>query len=289
MPAEIWPPGDIDGFKFRIHKAANRDIGDYRPLSSVKKDIMHDTEGGFGGDESELTRDDAKIASAHALIGPTVAQGSVAMVPLNWTAYTPGNDAFAKVSINIEISGFESKGYTDYQYQAAAAYHRWAVAQGCPIPAVYVGTSGDDGILGHQHVPNPYEWGAYGGASGHTDPGPRFEWNKYIALCKGATMPELDLPYGAKFDAQGLLWFPVGAEKIPVATGFLEYFLTLGRNVPIEKTPDRIFNAVRFFGLPREAEHADSDKITRQRFERYKMAYNPQGKYGWELYGEFVS
>lgn len=280
--------------KVRIHRAAARDIGPSRALSSVINDIEHDTEGAFGGDESELTRDDEKIASSHILIGPTPAQGIVAMVPLNLTAYTPGNDAFARKSINVEISGRESVGYTDYQYHMAAAYHRWAVAQGCPIKAEFVGRDDRPGIKGHMHVPDPYAQGQYGGASNHTDPGPLFRWNYYVELCKGApVMPEkiIDLPYGGRFTPDGMLIFnPTGSADLqPVAHGFLEYFLSIARILPVSKTPDRIFDAVRLFGLPVEAEHSDPDGKTRQRFERYKFTWDPKAKYGWELYGEFVS
>jgi hypothetical protein len=289
MSVDIWPSTAQLGFPVRIHLAA--DIGPARALGDVENDIIHDTEGTFPGDEIELTRLDDKIASAHALIGTTPAQGIVAMVPLNKTAWTPGNDYWARKSINIEISGYESKGYTDWQYQATAAYHKWAVAQGCPIPAVYIGRSGDlPGVLGHQDVPNPFGPG-YGGASGHTDPGPRFEWQKFIGLCKGASiMPTIDLPYGGKFTQDGMLVFnPTGTQALqPIAFGFLEFFLTLGRNAPLDKSPDRIFNAVRLFGLPTEAAHTDPDGKTRQRFERYKFTFDPKGIYGWELYGEFV-
>lgn len=291
MATEIWPSAADLGLPanmVRIHRAASIDTGPERELNSIVWDIVHDTEGTMTSDEPELTRADSKIASCHALIGPD--GEAVLCVPLNLTAWTPGNDTYAEKSMNLEISGYQSKGYTDAQYKTYAAYHRWAVSKGAKIAPSYIRRSGAaTGVLGHQDVPNPNVWGAYGGVSGHTDPGPRFEWNKLLGLIKGGSVMPLDLPYGAFFDSAGALNFPVNGKNIPVNFGFLEYFLTLGRNVPEEKTADRIFNAVRLFGLPVEPEHTDPDGHSRQKFERYKMAYNPKGLYGWELYGEFTA
>jgi N-acetyl-anhydromuramyl-L-alanine amidase AmpD len=116
------------------------------------------------------------------------------MVPLELTAWTPGNDVVAERSINVEMSGFQSKGYTDAQYKSMAAFFRWCVAQGCPIPATYVGKSGTAGIIGHQDVLNP-NWpdavNQFGGCKRHTDPGPLFQWPRFVALCaSGGMAPE---------------------------------------------------------------------------------------------------
>jgi hypothetical protein len=148
----------------------------------------------MASDEPELTRDDAKIASCHALIAPDGLL--VFMVPLSITAWTPGNDAVAERSINVEMSGFQSKGYTDAQYKSMAAFFRWCLAQGCSIPAEYAARTGRIGIIGHQDVPNPNTPGAFGGASGHTDPGPLFSWTKFISYIKeGANVPS-NIPPG---------------------------------------------------------------------------------------------
>lgn len=185
--ADLWPTAvdlGLPSNMVRTHRAAEKDIGPARSLSQVVWDIVHDTEGGFSASESELTRDDAKIASCHAMIGT---DGFVVlMVPLNRTAYTPGNDYYANRSINLEIVGFITTGYTDAQYKSYAAYHKWAVAQGCPITNPYIGKNGtSSGILGHQDVPDPYKIGFYGGASNHTDPGPLFKWDTLIKYIKG--------------------------------------------------------------------------------------------------------
>jgi hypothetical protein len=194
-------PSDKDiGFPVRVHWAA--DQGPARNLSSVNKFVVHDTEGTMASDEPELTRDDAKIASCHALIAPDGLL--VFMVPLSITAWTPGNDAVAEQSINVEMSGFQTKGYTEAQYKSMAAFFRWCVAQGCSIPAEYAARTGRAGILGHQDVPNP-DWpdavNQWGGVSGHTDPGPLFDWNKFIRYIRGAN-PVYD-PCMDYFNAHG--------------------------------------------------------------------------------------
>lgn len=183
---EVAIPTQEDiGYPVRTHWAA--EYGDNRSLSMVNKFVVHDTEGYFANDEPYLAAATAPVASCHALIAP---DGElVFMVPLEKTAWTPGNDAVAQTSINVEMSGFQSKEYTDAQYKSMAAFFRWCVAQGCAIPAEYAAKTGRAGILGHQDVPNPYQGGKFGGASGHTDPGPLFDWNKFIQLCKEGAGP----------------------------------------------------------------------------------------------------
>lgn len=165
----------------RIHKAA--DIGPWRPLSQVKWDIGHDTQGGAAGSEITLTANDNNVASCHAQINE---DGTIIlMVPLDLTAWTPGNDYYAERSINIELVGYQTGPYTEAQYRSYAAYYCWAVAQGCPIANVYIGREGlESGHLGHEDVPNPFGPG-YGGRSGHTDPGAYFLWDKYVLYCGG--------------------------------------------------------------------------------------------------------
>jgi hypothetical protein len=186
-------PSDKDiGFPVRVHWAA--DQGPARNLSAVNWFVVHDTEGTMASDEPELTRDDAKIASCHALIAPDGLL--VFMVPLSITAWTPGNDAVAERSINVEMSGFATKGYTEAQYKSMAAFFRWCLAQGCSIPAEYAARTGRIGIIGHQDVPNPNTPGAFGGASGHTDPGPLFSWAKFISYIKEGTNVPSNIPPG---------------------------------------------------------------------------------------------
>ena len=186
--AAIPSQADI-GYPTRVHWAG--DIGPTRPMSAIKWFIVHDTQGYPVGDESVLTAAGAPVESAHGLILPS--GEFVYMVPLTTTAWTPGNDPVAETSINVEISGFASAGYADDQYKSLAGFFRFCVARGMNVPAVYTARSGKPGIIGHQDVPNPDAPGAFGGASGHTDPGPLFDWAKFITDITGtAPAPVVD-------------------------------------------------------------------------------------------------
>lgn len=181
--------------------------GPERALADIQWWVTHDTEGGEQGSESVLK---GGTASVHAMIDRN---GSLEyMVPITLTAWTPGNDAVAKLSINVEKVGFAATGYTEAQYQSEAAFYRWCVREGVTgIPATYIGKVDKDGgplpdvpgMLGHQDVPNPNVPGAWGGVAGHTDPGPLWDWAHFIALCTGAAPPPGISPTYRKFDATG--------------------------------------------------------------------------------------
>jgi hypothetical protein len=171
------PPTEAEiGFPVRIHDAA--DVGPERAIAGIAWFIVHDTEGHFAGDEAVLTSAVPPVESAHALIDR---DGTlVFMVPLDRTAWTPGNDDVARRSINVELSGFATEPYTDEQYRSLAAFFRWCVIQGMALPAVYVGKEDRPGICGHQDVADPDHPGQWGGVAHHTDPGPLFQWETLV-------------------------------------------------------------------------------------------------------------
>lgn len=279
------PDASDIGFKVRPHYAATSDVGPVRPLSSVTKYVVHNTQGNMAGDEIELTSADGKVASAHGLIAK---KGEfVFMVPLGKTAWTPGNDLVAEISINVELSGFMTEGYTDEQYTALANFFIWCNAQGCQIPAEFVGTSGQPGILGHEHVLNPY-WPArgtqFGGASGHTDPGPLFDWPRFIKLCKEGTNT-MPLPFNATVGPDGALIFKLTPEQSVILNfGFKDAFLTLFGNVPAGDLAAAITRGVKMFGLPIENEITDpATKIAVQKFENTTFIYNPALPEEWKV------
>jgi N-acetyl-anhydromuramyl-L-alanine amidase AmpD len=197
IPMQTLPTEQAIGYPVRVHDAA--DVGPARDLAAIAWFIVHDTEGHFAGDEAILTSAAPPVESAHALIDR---DGTlVVMVPLDRTAWTPGNDDVARASVNVELSGFASEPYTEEQYRCLAAYFRWCVARGMPVPAVCVGREDRPGICGHQDVADPYHPDQWGGAAHHTDPGPLFDWGKLVALIGDAPSAAAvyfapDNPYG---------------------------------------------------------------------------------------------
>ena len=173
-----------------------------RALSDIKWFVVHDTEGHEQGSEQVLL---GPGASVHSLIDTDGA--CEYMVPIDTTAWTAGNDAVSRLAVQVELVGFRDGhegGYTEAQYQSMANFFRWCVAQGMTgVPLVYIGRQDADGgplpdvagMLGHEDVPNPNAPGAWGGVSGHTDPGPLFDWNKFIGLCgNGVVTPVVPVP-----------------------------------------------------------------------------------------------
>jgi len=186
------PVPTSDDIGFRVDVDWTDFVGDSRAMGDIQWFIEHDTEGYHAGDLATLH---TRAGSTHALVDK---DGSLTfMVPLHLTAWTPGNDPVARKSVNVENSGFRDGrdgGYTEQQMQANANFYKWCVAQGMTnVPAVYIGKDDADGgpfpdhngMLGHEDVPNPNVPGRWGGASGHTDPGPLWDWNGFITLCTG--------------------------------------------------------------------------------------------------------
>ncbi len=222
------PAEEEIGYPVRTHIAADR--GPERAIASIAWFIVHDTEGHFAGDEAVLTSAAPPIASAHALIDRDGAL--VFMVPLEETAWTPGNDDVAHRSINVELSGFATLPYTEEQYRSLAAFFRWCVAQGMTVPPVYVGREDRPGICGHQDVADPFHPGQWGGAAHHTDPGPLFAWETLVRLINEPAASLL-------FYAEGN---PLGA--IPMVSPFWNRWHAL----------DRIGLALPMMGYPQAAE-----------------------------------
>jgi hypothetical protein len=254
------PTKEEIGFPVRVHWAA--ETGPARPLTNINKFVVHDTEGYFANDEPYLAAATAPVASCHALIAPS--GELVFMVPLELTAWTPGNDVVAQQSINVEMSGFQTKPYTDAQYKSMAAFFRWCLAQGCSIPAEYAARTGRAGILGHQDVPNPFTPGAFGGASGHTDPGPLFDWNKFIGYIKGGVQP-VTPPTGPDFSAANIS-FQDPVTKFFVLGDFARYYQAQG--------------GLEFFGRPISSMTGGDTRFPEaqyvQWFERARFEWHPK-------------
>jgi N-acetyl-anhydromuramyl-L-alanine amidase AmpD len=107
------------------------------------------------------------------------------------TAWHSGNDQFNARSIGIEHVGLTDGRMTDAQYRASARLVAYLVKK-------YRISVDREHILGHYQVPRDARGGPcstsrrkciltgiYGGAHGHRDPGPLWNWASYMSLLAG--------------------------------------------------------------------------------------------------------
>lgn len=144
-----------------------------RGAASIDQVVVHVTEGNFVGSVRWL-RNRASHGSSHYIVSRN---GEVIqLVSITDVAWHAGNRWTNRRSVGIEHEGYTFQGdFTDAQYRASAklvAYlaHRYSI----PVDREHV--------IGHHEVPNPRRPGMYGGANGHQDPGPHWDWKRYLAL-----------------------------------------------------------------------------------------------------------
>jgi N-acetyl-anhydromuramyl-L-alanine amidase AmpD len=146
-----------------------------RTRATISGIVIHDTEGRFIGSVRFLQRARTQ-GSAHFVVSR---RGQIVqLVPVTDVAWHAGNSWWNLHSIGIEHEGWAGRrAFTEKEYRASAqlaAYlaHRW----GIPLDREH--------IIGHAEVPNPYRAGWFGGADGHTDPGPYWSWSHYMNLVR---------------------------------------------------------------------------------------------------------
>src|SRR5829696_6751419 len=151
----------------------------HRPPQSIDRIVVHVTEGPFWGSVRWLTSPHAH-ASSHYVISR---RGKVVqLVHLSDIAWHAGNWSVNVRSVGIEHEGFtySAAGFTDAQYRNSARLTAWLARRSLmPIDREH--------IIGHAEVPGPR--GGRGGASHHTDPGPHWNWNRYLALVRSYATP----------------------------------------------------------------------------------------------------
>ncbi|WP_246094806.1 peptidoglycan recognition protein family protein [Streptomyces roseicoloratus] len=140
---------------------------------TVRRIVIHDTEGGYDGALAALTNPAVK-ASAHYLV--RASDGLVTqMVENRNLAWHAGNWTLNMHSIGVEHEGYalkEGSWYTESQYASSAALVRFLAGKyGVPLDREHV--------IGHDEVPVQLD-----GHSGrtHWDAGPYWDWNHFMAL-----------------------------------------------------------------------------------------------------------
>ncbi len=145
-----------------------------RGAADIEYIVVHTMEGYYGGSISWFQNPSSKV-SAHYLVRSS--DGEITqMVDISDVAY---HDAcFNAQSVGIEHEGFIKDAdiwYTDKMYESSAKLSAWlAEAYGIPLDRSH--------ILGHGETDD---------CSDHTDPGPDWDWDKYMTLIREAAEPTL--------------------------------------------------------------------------------------------------
>jgi N-acetyl-anhydromuramyl-L-alanine amidase AmpD len=153
----------------------------HRSPSRIRFIVVHATEGAFWPSVRWLRNEQAH-ASSHFIVSR---RGRILqLVHTSDVAWHAGNMTINKASIGIEHEGLVSDpaGFPTAEYVASARlvayYARLALM---PIDRRH--------IIGHAEVPNPFDPSRVGGADGHTDPGPYWDWNRYLRLVRKFAYP----------------------------------------------------------------------------------------------------
>ena len=138
-----------------------------RSPQSIDRIVVHVTEGSFWGSITWL-----RNPRAHASSHYVVSRGGkiVQLVHLSDIAWHAGHWGTNELSVGIEHEGFTygPAGYTDAQYRASARLAAWLARRSLmPIDRRH--------FIGHGEVP---------GGHGHTDPGPNWNWKRYLRLVR---------------------------------------------------------------------------------------------------------
>ncbi|MYU21095.1 peptidoglycan recognition family protein [Streptomyces sp. SID8352] len=138
--------------------------GDYR----VDRVVVHVTQGSLAS-AVRAFQDPGHRAAAHYVVGR---DGRVTqMIRELDVAYHAGNREYNERSVGIEHEGFVDRpqDFTDAMYTASAELTAGICARyGIPVDRAH--------IIGHAEVPG----------ADHTDPGPHWDWDRYLRLVRRA-------------------------------------------------------------------------------------------------------
>ena len=182
MSAVECPPGLDCEFIPAAYLQNSADPGDYgnydlanRPADglAIRFVVVHDTESSYASTIAEFQNSLAYV-SAHYVIRS--ADGHVAqMVPTNDVAWHAGNWWVNTHAIGIENEGYAtelSQWFTPQLYSSLARLTKYqATRYGIPLDREH--------LIGHDQVPGPT---AVYQAGMHWDPGPYFDWARFMRL-----------------------------------------------------------------------------------------------------------
>ncbi len=137
--------------------------------------VIHDIEGSAEGAVSWFQNPKAGTSAHYVVNATTIWQ----QVKERDVAFHAGNRDINHHSIGIEHEGYAGQpGFYDAaEYETSARLVR-------EITAHYNIPRDRTHIFGHAEVPNPNKPGLFGGANGHTDPGPYWDWTQFMFLVR---------------------------------------------------------------------------------------------------------
>jgi N-acetyl-anhydromuramyl-L-alanine amidase AmpD len=158
----------------------------YRSPSLIRYVVVHTTEGSYAGTISWFRNPKARV-SAHYVVGR--GGESTQMVALTRSAWHAGNGWMNRRSVGVEHEGYAHVPWTvtDAQYRASARIVA-AVLRSRVLPV------NRRHVIGHDEVPHPTRPGRLGGYSGRTDPGPHWDWTRYMAYVRSYARGQVPPP-----------------------------------------------------------------------------------------------
>jgi len=149
-----------------------------RPFSSpITRIVIHTTEAPYAAAIRYFAHA-GPVASADYVIRSS--DGAITqMVRERDVAWHSGNRQYNATSIGIEHEAFvhDCSWYTTAMYKSSARLvAHLADKYGIPIDRAH--------IIGHYQVPDPYHLGGFGGFAHHADPGPCWNWRRYLRLIR---------------------------------------------------------------------------------------------------------
>lgn len=146
--------------------------------------IIHTTE---GHDSFSHLRGPHK-SSIHYLSHPNSGAPRAQLLDERLAGWGAGHPLFNMRAIHYEIEAFSAEGFNEDQYRNVA---RFAADVMRRHPAILADRYHH---IGHSEVPDPNNPGRHGGAGGHTDPGPLWEWSRYISYLHEALEGQTHYP-----------------------------------------------------------------------------------------------
>jgi hypothetical protein len=180
--------------------------------------------------------------SAHYLTWPD-GRPRAQLLPERDAAWAAGNREYNLRSINVEHEKLRlSDPWTDEEYRRLAWLSARIIRRN---PAIVPDRAH---VIGHNEVPDPVHPGRFGGAGNHADPGPGFEWPRFMALLH----EELDSGTGGSPHDPNALYFEQTGHWIVNLGGvqMLDFWRSKG--------------GIEACGYPLEGMHRDEDGVFRQ-------------------------